>query len=128
MAGSRKWFVYTTDDAQDFAIQLDESNTEAVNGGTQDYPDTGVTLLYSVPKNVIPRFFEYQNLAGTRKIKCVALTKTIYDAIISGTTPVATITDPIEPTQTLYLTAGKGEQFRFRPRGQDTGLNDGDAT
>lgn len=128
MAGSRKWFVYTTDDGSDFAIQLDESNTEAVNGGTQDYPDTGVDILYSLPKNITPRYFEYANLAGTRRIKCVALTKTIYDAVVSGTTPVGSIDDPITSGATLYLTAGKGEQFRYRPRGQDTGLTDGDAT
>ena len=123
MAGSRKWFVYTDDIGTDFAIQLDESNTEAVNGSTQDFVD-GLALANAVPRNVKPRVLFYSNVARTRTIRCVALTQTIYNGALSGGVP--TITDPIDGG-TLTLIRGQGEIRRF-PFPFDTGLQDGDAT
>ena len=54
MAGSIKWFVYTTDSGQDFALKADESNLEAVNGSVQDMPGTATTT-FALPRNVKPR-------------------------------------------------------------------------
>jgi len=124
MAGSKKYFVYTTDQAADFALLADESNTEAVNGGTQDYAD-GVNITYEIPKNIRPRYAEYVNAAGTRKIKCYALTETIFDGIPVG---VPTITDPIAGTGTLSLKRLVPERLKRLPISIDTGLTDGDAS
>jgi len=124
LAGSKKYFVYTTDLGTDFALLADESNTEAVNAGTQDYAD-GVTIQYELPKNVSPRYAEYKNASGTRKIKCVALTQTIFDGIAAGT---PTITDPIAGTGTLTLSKLEPERLKRLPIAIDTGLTDGDAT
>ena len=124
MAGSKKYFVYTTDDGEDFALLADESNTEAVSGGTQDYAD-GVVIKYELPRNVRPRYAEYQNAAGTRKIKCYALTQTIYNGVVIG---APTITDPIAATGTLSLRRLVPERLRRLPIALDTGLTDGDAT
>lgn len=124
MAGSKKYFVYTADDGTDFALLADESNTEAVNGGTQDYAD-GVAIIYELPKNLRPRYAEYSNAAKTRKIRCYALTEAIFDGLAAG---VPTITDPIAGTGTLTLTALEPEQLKRLPIAIDTGLNDGDAT
>lgn len=92
MAGSIKWFVYTTDTGDDFGIRLDESNTEAVNGATQDFVD-GLALTNALPRNIKPREIFYTNVARTRRIRCVALTPTIYTAVVGGSVP--TIQDPI---------------------------------
>lgn len=121
MAGSIKWFVYTTDDGTDFAINKDESNTEFINGGTQDYPNTG-TIIYALPKNVTPRQLVFRSVDGTVTRKIVALTQTIYDAVL----PASTFTDPVSGKVT-YLTRKEGELVRV-PIGPDTGLDDGDAT
>jgi hypothetical protein len=123
MAGSKKWLVYTTDAGQDFAINLDESNTEAVNGSTQDFVD-GLALTNAVPRNIKPRELFYSNAARTREIRCVALTQAIYNGIVGGAVP--TITDPIDGG-TLVLVRATGERIRL-PFALDTGLDDGDAT
>lgn len=123
MAGSIKWFEYTTDNADVFAIELDESNTEAVNGTDGDYTDAS-TQIYAKPSNVTPRSLYYSNDAKTRTIRCVALTQAAYtDAF----TNQRTITDPIDDTETLTLVRQRPEVIRL-PFPQDTGLDDGDAT
>ena len=124
MAGSKKYFVYTTDAGTDFALLADESNTEALNGGTQDYAD-GVSILYELPRNVRPRRVIYANAAKTRKITCYALTETIFDGAVAG---VPTITDPIAGTGSLSIVSIRPEEIKRIPISIDTGLTDGDAT
>lgn len=126
MAGSRKWFVYTDDLGTDFALNLDESNTEAINGSTQDLI-SGASVPNALPRNVKPREIFYTNSDRTRTIRCVALTPTIYAGVLNGTNG-STITDPIAGgTTTLGLIRANGER-RTLPVPLDTGLNDGDAT
>lgn len=123
MAGSRKWFVYTDDAEEEYAINLDESNTEAVNGTTGEYPDTdGPTA--SVPTNIQVREIFYANPTRTRTIRCVALTPGIYTGVVDGTN-TQTITDPIAGTGTLGLIRANGERRRI-PTPVDTGQTDGD--
>lgn len=121
MAGSIKWFPYEDDLGTIFAIRLDESNTEAVNGSL-DF-ESG-NLPNAVPRNVKVREVFYTNAQRTRTIRCVCLTQTIYNGVIAGGVP--TIADPIEPAQpALGLIRGNGER-RVLPRPLDTGLTDGD--
>jgi hypothetical protein len=122
MAGSKKWFVYTDDAGTDYAINLDESNTEAVNSTGLTYPTTGGPTD-SLPRNIKPREIFYSNATRTRTIRCVALTQTIYAGAIAG--GVATITDPIAGTGNLALSRANGERRRV-PTPLDTGLDDGD--
>ena len=124
MAGSKKYFVYTTDDGEDYAILADESNTEAVNGGTQDFV-AGLSVKYHLPRNVRPRAAVYGNAAGTRTIRCYCLTQTIYSGVVAGT---PTITDPIAGSGNLSLIRLEPEKIRLLPVEFDTGLQDGDAT
>lgn len=125
MAGSIKWFVYTTDAGTDYAIRLDESNTEAINGGTQDFVP-GLAIVDALPRNIKPRAVFYTNPERTRRIRCVALTSTIYNALVGGSVP--TIGDPIAGgAATLGLIETRGE-VKVLPVPFDTGLNDGDAT
>lgn len=122
MAGSIKWFVYTTDAGDDFAIKLDESNTEGVNGGTQDFPAVA-TVQYALPRNVKPRTLIYQNTDRTITRRVVALTQAIFGGAITG---APTLTDAVSG-QTLSLFRQVGEELSL-PFGADTGLDDGDAT
>lgn len=123
MAGSLKWFLYTTDAGEQFAIKADESNTEAVNGTTGDYLAT-TTEIYAVPRNVTPRYALYVNAEETRSVKCVCLTSAIYNAVAT-TTP--TISDPIDDGVTLTLKRIRPELIQL-PFAADTGEDDGDAT
>ena len=123
MAGSRKWFVYTTDAGENFSIQLDESNTEAVNGAVGDYDDS-TNIPNAVPRNVKPRYVEYTNARRTQKIKCIALTPTIYQDLIGGSVP--TVDNP-NGGGSLSFIAAVGEVRRI-PFALDTGLIDGDDT
>lgn len=122
MAGSIKWFVYTTDNGTDFAIEADESNVEAIAAGTQDYPESGSPPVFAVPRNLRPRFAVYSNTAGTRRIKVPVITQTIYNALDGN----STIVDPLG-TGNLTLLYKRPELITL-PKGNDTGLNDGDAT
>lgn len=122
MAGSLKWFIYTTDSGTSFALKADESNVEAVNGGIQDFLNDS-TVQFALPRNVTPRYALYTNADGSRSIKCPVLTTTIYAAV---PTTVLSITDPIGGG-TLTLKRVRPELISL-PFGNDTGLNDGDAT
>jgi len=122
MAGSLKWFLYTTDNGETYALKADESNVEAVNGGTQDFlNDTEV--IFAVPRNVKPRYALYTSADETRQIKCVCLTTTIYNGVPEN---VPTITDPIGGG-TLTLKRIRPEIISL-PFGKDTGIKDADDT
>lgn len=123
MAGSIKWFIYTTDAGDDFALEADESNVESFAAGTQDYPDTGTPPIYAVPRNITPRYAVFVSPTGQRKIKVPVITQTIYNAL-NGT---STMADPIDAGVTLSFSYKRPELITV-PRGPDTGLNDGDAT
>jgi len=120
MSGSMKWFVYTTDAGLDTAIWRDESNTEAVNGGTQDYVD-GLAIVNALPSNIRPRTLYYVSADGRYQKKIVALTQAIYAGAQAN---VPTIN---QDGITYVLRTSKGEQIR-RPIAVDTRIDDGDAT
>jgi hypothetical protein len=124
MAGSKKWFEYTTDTSDIFAISLDESNTEAVNGAEGDY-DGDSTAIYALPRNVSPRYAVYANSDRTRVIRCCVLTQAAFNTVQTNT---PTITDPIAGTGNLSLIRKEPERIRLLPIAEDTGLTDGDPT
>lgn len=123
MAGSLKDFVYTADDGATFAIERDESNTEAVNGANSDFLNTS-SAKYRIPSNLKPREAVYQNPDKTVTRKCVCLTQTIYNGVFDN---VKTITDQVTG-ETLSLVALNPEKIKRLPKGNDTGLTDGDDT
>lgn len=121
MVGSKKWFKYTTDKGDEFAIFLDESVTEDANGTGKDYTNTD-TQQYAVPSNVVPRRAYYSNSDGTRTIRATILLVADYNAL----DPSDTIVDPIG-TGNLNLVRKTPEKIRL-PKGVDTGQTDADAT
>jgi hypothetical protein len=122
MAGSIKWFVYTTDAGEDFALKLDESNTEIVNGGVQDFPDVPPTQN-ALPRNIKPRQLIYRSADGTVTRRVVALTQAIFANAETGR---PSFTEPVN-NAVVSLRRKEGEIVSL-PFGVDTGLIDGDAT
>jgi hypothetical protein len=124
MAGSIKYFVYTDDRGNDWAILRDESLTEVINGGTQDYADaTPGTIVYKVPPNLRPRTLRYVSADGLVSRRIVALTSTIY---AGAQVAVPSFVDTVSG-KTLAFREQIGERL-ITPFAADTGLTDGDAT
>lgn len=126
MAGSKRWFRYdasTGNPTNGFAILLDESNTEAVNGGAANPPALTARPLTQIPKGYKPRRIYYQSADGNRVISCVALNETIYNAIPANQ---GTIPNPIGGG-TLTFLRKTPEEVRLPNFGADTGLDDGDS-
>lgn len=124
MAGSKKYFEYTTDAGDIYAALLDESNTEAVNGADGDYSASS-TVKYTIPGNVKLRFGLYANADRTRQIRCVCLTQATYNSL---ETTAGTIPDPIAASGTLTLVQKSPERLKLLPIAADTGQTDGDDT
>ena len=121
MAGSNKWFTYTSNDGTDWALFGDESNIEGANGGAQQ--GAPANQLYKPPANLRPRYAVYSNAAGTRNLKVPILTETIYNAL----TAASTIPDQIAGGgATLNMIRKRPEIISPIPTAFDTGLNDGD--
>jgi len=124
VAGSLKFFVYTTDLGDEFGIFADESNVEAIGGATED-ATAGNTPVYQLPRNVRPRCVVYSNATKTRNL-CIPVPTLADFTTIQNDVP--TITDPIAGTGNLTLTRKIPERMRLMPIPNDTGLDDGDAT
>lgn len=124
MAGSIKWFIYTTDNGTNFALKADESNVEALNGSTNDFV-AATAIRFALPRNVRARFAVYGNSARDRLIKIPVLTQTIYTGVPVDKT---SITDPLDADSTLTLVRIRPEVIVNLPFGDDTGQADGDNT
>lgn len=122
MAGSIKWFKYTSDTGQEFGISMDESNGEAVSNSDVTGADAG---LLALPRNIKPRYAVYRSTDGryTRKIPVTNRTATV------ATLPATITIDPEGAvSETLSLAFFQGERVVRIVRADDTGLNDGDAS
>lgn len=123
MAGSLKWFEYSAESGDVFAIFMDESNGEAVSN--PDYTDASAAI-YAIPRNLIARYARYVSDDGlyTRKIPVCATGQ-------STTTLPATISASISGSATavtLRIRDFNGERFKSIPVAADTSQTDGDAT
>lgn len=128
MAGSRKWMKYTTDEGTEYAVQIDESNSEATGMGWLDYTDDdgAVPLL---PRGLVMRTITaIDSVSGARRTIPVGnVGATAFAAggavLLQSFMPGATGVIAFE------IISAMGEMAnRSRPRSGDTGLTDGDAT
>jgi hypothetical protein len=123
MAGSIKWFEYTTDGGDTFAIKMDESNGEAV--GNTDYSSSS-TATYALPRNVVPRTARYTS-ADNAYQRTIPVTESGTSSADLPATIAAEVSGSATPV-TLSLASFTGERFNAIPKAADTGLDDGDAT
>ena len=121
MAGSLKWFKYTTDDGDNFGVLMDESNGEAV-GNADFVVGDYLTVKYAIPRNIEPRYALYRTQDGRQTAKIIV------------TNPAASLANVPEQillydgTTNATLTRLVGEVVSPIPVHLDTGLNDGDVT
>lgn len=118
MAGSMKWFKYTTDFGDIFGINMDESNGEAI--GNSDYDGLDGVIRFSVPSNVKPRMVTYRSVDGKQSTRIPVCDP----AATILTLPGAIVRDGVAMALTQFV----GEQYNPIPNPLDTGLDDGDAT
>lgn len=124
MAGSRKWFKYTTDTDVVYALNMDESNGEAVSNPDYEAVDAG--LFASLPRNIKPRQATYRSSDGKVSRVIAVCDKAANISTLPATLAVAAIDG--NPAYTLNLVSYQGERFTQVPGAADTGLDDGDAT
>ena len=124
MAGSLKYFNYTTDLGDDFAIFQDEDWGELMGNAAP-----AAETKYKLPGNVEPRYANYSSTSGKRTLQLIigaadkdltTVAKTITITASNGETAGNTDDD------TLKLTSVVGERWKPITSG-DTGLTDGDA-
>ena len=131
MAGSLKYFKYTTDLGETFAILADESNIENIvvsdAGVDIGLADIG-NIPYTVPGNVKPRYARYISTTTSRVRRIVVPTQAIAQALVSGDSLVALRTfSDVELGETFQFQGLTPERIRPVVIYQDTGLDDGDA-
>lgn len=122
MAGSLKYFKYTTSGGTEYAIKMDESNGEAVGNTDLVAADAALSGL---PRNIKPRYVLYRSADGltTRRIPVTGNTIDLNDlpATFAVANPVVDGADITVLRQSLV-----GEVQRpVVP--VDTGLLDADA-
>lgn len=125
MAGSRDWFIYTSDTGQRFVVNLDESNAEAA-GFPHFQLNNVAEQLPTLPANMDMRFVYAYNTA-TPDIRrrfyvptLAALTTFLQTRQIGAQTYPGTAPTP------WTISTYRGERRRKLPVVLDTGLNDGD--
>lgn len=120
--GSLRDFNYVDDNAEVWAVRLDESNTELVNLAAQ----TGVCVATNrLPQNIKLRQVFLTNEDGTVKRSAVVLTLARYGAI-NGTTPFELSAQDSNATTAMRIERKVPEKRTLLPKSFDTGLNDGD--
>lgn len=126
MAGSLKYFVYTSDGGERYAVKLDESNAELTNSGFEDLLETDTSVL-PMPKGMRMRYVNTKNAAtgAARKIYCGKADAGLY---VSGGVVLLSLIATASGLGALLpfsLTSAIGE-FISRVNPADTGLLDGD--
>lgn len=113
MSGSIRWFVYRSDNGQDYAIKADKSNVAAVNPSGAGTPATLPPA--SVPRNIRPRYALFSDTTGQIKRKVVLLTP----ADVTALSNTASFT-PTGETATVQVSTLVGEKITL-PKLADTG-------
>lgn len=122
MSGSRKTFEYTDTLGNKWAVDMDESNGEAV--GNTDFTDSS-TASFFAPRNIELRYGNYRSADGKYQ-KPIVLTE--QDASPSTVPASITVSTEADGDVVLLLTGIVGERVKVIPKAADTAIDDGDDT
>ncbi len=113
MSGSIRWYVYTSANGIDYAIQADKSNIAAVNPSGAAAPAT--LPQAAVPRNIKPRYALFSDITGTIKRKVVLLKQ----SDVAALSPTLSFT-PTGETAAVQISYVRGESISL-PKLTDTG-------
>lgn len=113
MAGSVRYYNYTTDGGVTYALLADKSNIAAVNGSGVGNP--GSLPVAAVPRNIYVRYALFADPTGLIRRKVPILTP----ADVAALTPTTNFV-PQGETAVVTITYIVGEKTRF-PKLADTG-------
>lgn len=122
MAGSKREFLYETDNNTQFAVVLDESNVELVNVNDTGAPPAGTIVL---PVARMLRKLRYVSVNGLYSVDVPVLTLDNLPLAPATIDMDFTDGDGASISVTLVKRKAYAEQF-VGARGGDSGLNDGD--
>lgn len=137
--GSRRWFAYPADNGQVYAVNLDESNSEATinNGGAVSNPlfvnlaATATLPVNQLPKGTKMRYintFLQSNPAVKRVFKCGSLAAFAFAAGPSTISASYSSDGSSSGTAVTWVVSSRvGEKGRIANFATDTGQTDGDA-
>lgn len=117
MSGSRKWMLYTADNGERYAVNIDEGNGEAL--GFDDYTGGVGESTQLLPRGFQMRYINARSASGIRRRFWVGTAEV---AQYTGENPSVTI-----DTVTYNISSTRGEK-RTTPVAIDTEQQDGDAT
>lgn len=120
---SRRWYAYTADNGDVYAVNRDESNTELVSTTADANNVTAGTK--PLPKGITARSVIVQNGVGQQK-ECTVLTQAEYADLATGDAFSGTVESGVAAGTSWVIVRKNPELERRQPFNIDTGLNDGD--
>lgn len=129
MVGSKKYFIYQSDDGQNWAMLADESNLESImadDASVDVTPGNLATHRYQVPRNVQKRFATFKSLDGLSVRKIYIPTQAIYQDLATSTNLLALSAYTDAEGIQFFMTGLSPERLRPVTAAIDTGLTDGD--
>lgn len=120
---SKRWYPYTADNGDTYAVYRDESNTELVSSTADAANPTAGTR--PLPQGIRARYVTVQNASGQTK-DCTVLTAAEYAALATGDAFSGTAESGVAAGTSWVLVRKTPEIERRQPVNIDTGLTDGD--
>lgn len=121
---SMRWYPYTADNGDVYAVKRDESNTELVSSTADDKVVTAG--MVPLPRGIRPRSVVVSAAITGQQKECVLLTQAEYAALSVGDTFIGTGNDGVAVATVYTLIRKNPELIRRQPVSFDTGINDGD--
>lgn len=112
MAGSLHWFVYTSDDAKEYAVQLDESNA-LVMGFEPLVADGSNAPDGALPKYLEMRYCTWRADDGSMSRKLHCPTNETARFLTGGAVSIATLNGNVAVVKTGKLYSAIGERRRL---------------
>lgn len=125
MAGSKRFYLYSSDDGKQYKIERDESNTETLNSSSDQEDGVPSASTPSLPSGYTTRYaLLYQVSNPTVKRKVTILSQTVFSSLTGGTDyPLAVVGATAQNFRISSLIGEKRERLTVN----DTGQNDGDS-